>query len=155
MFTMKIDKQLNIADRTLVGGVATYDVVPNEIQVNHKHYKVIGLSYGVKPPMISLEIEKTENVLQGQQATAYYTYNINASYSKDVFKKVVDFIKANVDDIKETKYSEDFLDEDQTEIFTTVKGEIIVKNDFMVDAVYIESEVSLDTIVDEMIGGIK
>lgn len=155
MFTMKIDKQLNIADRTLLGGVATYDVMPNEIQVNHKPYKVIGLSYGVKSPMISLEIEKTENILQGQQATAYYTYNINASYNKDVFKKIVDFVKVNVNDIEEIKCSEDFLDGDQTEIFKTTKGEIIVKNDFMVDAVYIESEVNLDSIIDEMIGGIK
>ena len=90
MFRMKIECQLNIKDRTLIGGVAEYNVIPKEIQINHKVYKVIGLSYGIKNPKVSLEIEKTENNLQGFCATAYYTYNISGKYDREEFKKTVE-----------------------------------------------------------------
>lgn len=146
MFRMKIECQLNIKDRTLIGGVAEYNVIPKEIQINHKVYKVIGLSYGIKNPKVSLEIEKTENNLQGFCATAYYTYNISGKYDREEFKKTVELLKNKVKNIKEMKYSEDPLDGDQLQIITTKDGEIVVKNNFMVGAVWIESEIELNSI---------
>ena len=47
---------------------------------------------------------------------------------------------------KEIKYIEDPLDGDQLQIITTEYGEIVVKNDFMVGAVWIESEIELNSI---------
>ena len=67
MFKMKIEKQLNIKDRTLLSGVAEYDTIPDAVSVDGNRYKVIGTSYGVKLPYISLEIEKTDNDLEGKE----------------------------------------------------------------------------------------
>lgn len=67
MFKMKIEKQLNIQDRTLLSGIAEYDAIPDTISVGGNSYKVIGTSYGVKLPYISLEIEKTGNDLEGKE----------------------------------------------------------------------------------------
>lgn len=100
MFRMKIESQLNIEDRTLIGGVAKYNAIPRKIQVNHKLYEVIGLSYGSKPSKISLEIEKTNDKLQGFQATAYYTYNISSRYDRQAFKKTVEHLKVKLKNIK-------------------------------------------------------
>ena len=146
MFRMKIESQLNIEDRTLIGGVVKYNAIPQKIQVNHKLYEVIGLSYGPKTPKISLEIEKTNDKLQGFQATAYYTYNISSRYDREAFKKTVEHLKVKLKNIKEMKYIEDPLDGDQLQIITTKDGEIVVKNDFMVGAVWIESEIELSSI---------
>lgn len=68
MFNMKIEKQLNIKDRTLLLGVPDFDVVPESIKIDNAVYKVIGISHGVKPPFLSIEIEKTENELVGKIA---------------------------------------------------------------------------------------
>ena len=67
MFKMKIEKQLNIKDRTLLSGVAEYDAIPDAVSVDGNSYKVIGTSYGVKLPYISLEVEKTDNDLEGKE----------------------------------------------------------------------------------------
>lgn len=69
MFNMKIDKQLNIQDRTLLLGVPDYDIIPKEILVDGNKYGVIGVSLGVKPPYLSLEIEKTDSKLEGKTIT--------------------------------------------------------------------------------------
>ena len=60
---MKFEQQLNINDRTLILGKPEYDVIPKTIQIDDIGYRVIGLSHGVKPPFVSLEIEKTEKNL--------------------------------------------------------------------------------------------
>ncbi|MBR4030236.1 MAG: GNAT family N-acetyltransferase [Clostridia bacterium] len=70
-----------------------------------------------------------------------YEYNIWPEYSREQFKKTVDILKKKVKNIKEMKYIEDPLDGDQIQIITTEDGEIVVKNDFMVGAVWIESEI--------------
>lgn len=65
MFKMKIREQVNIQDRTLLAGEGEYDHVPDNVIIDGKKYTVLGLSLGVLPPMISLEIEKTDDKLTG------------------------------------------------------------------------------------------
>lgn len=59
MFDMKIERQLNLKDRTLLLGVPNYDEIPKVVVINETKYKVLGASLGTKPPYLSLEIEKT------------------------------------------------------------------------------------------------
>ena len=73
-----------------------------------------------------------------------YEYNIYSEYNRDEFNKVVNLLKAKLKTIKETKYVEDPLDGDQLQTFITDKGKIVVKNDFMVGAVWVESDIELE-----------
>lgn len=66
MFKMKIEKQLNIPDRTLLLGQPNERVVPESVSVDGHTFKVLGLSLGAKLPFISLEIEKTNIDLVGK-----------------------------------------------------------------------------------------
>ena len=66
MFEMKIEKQLNIKDRTLLLGQAKESVVPEVVSVDGHTFKVLGRSLGVKPPFVSLEIEKANIDLTGK-----------------------------------------------------------------------------------------
>ena len=59
MFSMFIEKQLNLTDRTLICGISEYSIIPNTITIEGIPYKVLGVSYSSKPPAISLEIELT------------------------------------------------------------------------------------------------
>ena len=65
MFKMKIREQVNIQDSTLLAGEGEYDHVADNVIIDGKKYTVLGLSLGVLPPMISLEIEKTDDKLTG------------------------------------------------------------------------------------------
>ena len=67
MFEMEIKGQLNISDRTLLSGIPLYDSIPKHISCENKTYNVIGISYGISPPYISLEIEKTKDNLIGKK----------------------------------------------------------------------------------------
>lgn len=73
-----------------------------------------------------------------------YEYNIYPEYNRDEFNKVVNLLKAKLKTIKETKYVEDSLDGDQLQTFITDGGKIVVKNDFMVGAVWVESDIELE-----------
>lgn len=66
MLNMKIEKQLNIKDRTLLLGKPQTRVVPDSVSVEGNVFKVVGTSLGVTPPYISLEIERTEIDLVGK-----------------------------------------------------------------------------------------
>lgn len=66
MFNMKVEKQMNIKDRTLLLGIPEYDFLPEIVHTNNESYKVIGVSSGVLPPFLSLEIEKTPKDLIGK-----------------------------------------------------------------------------------------
>ena len=57
---MKIEKQLNIKYRTLILGKPEFDAVPKAVLLNDEKFSVIDVSHGVRPPFMSLEIEKTE-----------------------------------------------------------------------------------------------
>lgn len=66
MFKMKIEQQMNIKDRTLLLGIPEYNAIPGRVSANGNSFNVIGVSNGIKPPYMSLEIEKTDNELIGQ-----------------------------------------------------------------------------------------
>lgn len=68
MFTMTIESQINISDRTLVCGIPAEYLIPKSIVIEQIKYRVIGISQGIKLPYISLEIEKTDNYLIGKKA---------------------------------------------------------------------------------------
>ena len=70
MFNMRVEKQMNIKDRTLLLGVPENDVIPKTISVDDKVFVVIGTSSGVKPPFMSIEIEKTTDNLTGKTIRA-------------------------------------------------------------------------------------
>ena len=146
MFRMIIEAQLNIKDRTLNGGNTEYDILPETIRVGNKQYKVFGLSQGIISPKVSLEIQPIKEDLKGQIATAYYEYNILDEYSRDSFFDAVNLIKRRFDSVAETEYIEEPLDGSQIQLFKTLLGEIRVINDFMVGAVWIESETNLDNL---------
>ena len=57
MFTMIIERQLNLEDRTLLLGIPEFDAIPKIISIDGEVYEVLGISQGAKPPYISLEIE--------------------------------------------------------------------------------------------------
>ena len=150
MFRMIIEGQLNIKDRTLIGGIGEYDKIPKMIKIDDKKYQVIGVTSGIMRPKISLEIERTEEKLKEKTVTAYYEYNIFNEYSRDSFFNTVNLIIEKFDFVDETKYIEDSLDGDQIQIIKTPEGQVKVINDFMVGAVWVESEVSLDSIFKEL-----
>ena len=67
---MLIESQLNLNDRTLIGGNAIYDVFPDMVKIGDNNYKVIGISHGTLLPKVSMEIEPTsidlrENIVIG------------------------------------------------------------------------------------------
>lgn len=66
MFEMKIEKQLNITDRTLLLGKPNERIVPDSVSVDGNTFNVLGLSLGVQSPFVSLEIEKTNINLVGK-----------------------------------------------------------------------------------------
>ena len=68
MFRMTIETQLNLKDRTLLGGRPDVCRIPKTIRVGEKTFAVMGASSGVRPPFLSLEIEKTALSLIGQEA---------------------------------------------------------------------------------------
>lgn len=66
MFNMKIERQLNIKDRTLLLGIPNYDVIPKVVVADGHEVNVIGVSHGAKLPYMSLEVEKTAEDLVGK-----------------------------------------------------------------------------------------
>lgn len=58
MFKMTVEKQWCLADRTLVLGKAEYDEIPKIVKMNKENIHVLGISSGVVPPLLSLEIER-------------------------------------------------------------------------------------------------
>jgi len=56
---MVISKTLTLPDRVLLGGKATeFTDLPRSVNLSGTMHKVIGLSKGIKPPYISLEVLK-------------------------------------------------------------------------------------------------
>lgn len=60
------------------------------------------------------------------------------------FKRIVELLKIKVKNIIKIKYIEDPLDGDQLQILIIDEGKIVVKNDFMVGAVWVESDIELE-----------
>lgn len=64
MFKMTVEKQWCLSDRTLLSGKAEYDEIPEIVNLNKENIHVIGISSGVVPPLLSLEIERqTDNFI--------------------------------------------------------------------------------------------
>ena len=78
-----------------------------------------------------------------------YDYNITREYDRTIFAKTVSLLTKSIEKIEESNYLEDPLDGDQIQIIKTPEGQVKVINDFMVGAVWVESEVSLDGIFKE------
>ena len=74
----------------------------------------------------------------------HYEYNIYPKYNREKFDETIKIIKANICNIKEMKYIEDTLDGNQLQILIIDEGKIVVKNDFMVGAVWVESDIELE-----------
>ena len=73
-----------------------------------------------------------------------YEYNICHEYNRKEFKSFVEVLKIKVKNIIKIKYIEDPLDGDQLQILIIDEGKIVVKNDFMVGAVWVESDIELE-----------
>ena len=73
-----------------------------------------------------------------------YEYNICPEYNRKEFKRIVELLKIKVKNIIEIKYIEAPLDGDQLQILIIDEGKIVVKNDFMVGAVWVESDIELE-----------
>lgn len=54
IFNMKIEKQLNTNERTLLLGVPDSYIIPEYVKTDNIEYKVFGISHGAKPPFVSL-----------------------------------------------------------------------------------------------------
>lgn len=78
---------------------------------------------------------------------AHYTYNIEKEYNRNTFSKVVLSLLEKIKNIEVSEYIEDPLDGNQIQGITTTEGKIKVINDFMVGAVWVESEINLDDIL--------
>ena len=69
MFKMKIEKQINIENKTLLLGISESVVFPDSVCIDDKNYKVIGVTMSCPPPFLSLEIERTNNNFVGKIIT--------------------------------------------------------------------------------------
>lgn len=69
VFNMTVMQQLNLKDRTLLAGVPNFDIIPPVITMNNQKFKVIGLSQGINPPAMCIEIERTDIELIGKEIT--------------------------------------------------------------------------------------
>lgn len=77
----------------------------------------------------------------------HYIYNIAKEYDREVFTKTVAQLEKNTINIESSEYIEELLDGDQIQIIKTPEGQVKVINDFMVGAVWVESEINLDDIL--------
>ena len=68
VFSMNIEKQLNLESRTLILGIPEYNAIPDIVMIEDKPYRVIGVSAGTKPSYMSMEIERTKQALTGKTA---------------------------------------------------------------------------------------
>lgn len=69
MFSMTVEQQMNLNERTLLLGKPQFDKIPEQIGINQKKIAVIGISNGVAPPFMSLEIELIKDNIVGKTIT--------------------------------------------------------------------------------------
>ena len=69
MFSMTVEEQMNLNERTLLLGKPQFDKIPKQIGINQKKITVIGISNGVAPPFMSLEIELIKDNIVGKTIT--------------------------------------------------------------------------------------
>ncbi len=66
MFLMTVERQMNLNDRTLLLGKPQFDIIPKHVTLRGKKIKIIGISSGVVPPFMSLEIEQIKDNIVGE-----------------------------------------------------------------------------------------
>ena len=66
MFSMTVEKQMNLNERTLLLGKPQFDIIPKQIVFKEKIIDVIGISNGVSLPFLSLEIERIRDNIVGE-----------------------------------------------------------------------------------------
>lgn len=69
MFSMTVEKQMNLNERTLLLGKPQFDIIPKQIAFKDKIIDVIGISNGVALPFVSLEIEQIKDNIVGEMIT--------------------------------------------------------------------------------------
>lgn len=69
MFAMKVEKQMKLHDRTLLLGKPQFDIIPKQVNIKNEKINVIGISNGIVPPYVSLEIEPIKNEVVGETIT--------------------------------------------------------------------------------------
>ena len=74
------------------------------------------------------------------------SYNIDKHANKKAFENTCTLIESKFKDIKKEKLLED-VDGTQIQIYDTPGGKIKIFNDYEVDAVYVDSDVDLKTII--------
>lgn len=70
MFSMTVEKQINLDGRTLLLGKPQFDIIPKQIVFKEKFIDVIGISNGVALPFVSLEIEQITDNIVGEMITS-------------------------------------------------------------------------------------
>lgn len=70
MFLMKVEKQMRLSDRTLLLGKPQFDEIPKQVNIKNVITNVIGVSNGIAPPFMSLEIEPVTIDIVGDVITA-------------------------------------------------------------------------------------
>ena len=78
-----------------------------------------------------------------------FSYTITKNADKNAFDRTCALIESKVKDIKKERILED-VDGTQIQIYNTPTGKIKVYNDYYVDAVYVDSTVNIDHILQEI-----
>lgn len=65
MFEMIIKSQISIGSKTIIGGRAKYDLIPEQVVIGNKVFKILCVPQGIKPPFLAIEIEKTDSDFVG------------------------------------------------------------------------------------------
>lgn len=96
------------------------------------------------PPELFEIIEESEEELKSN--INQFSYNILKFADRIEFERICAFIESKVENIKKDNLLED-VDGSQIQIFNTPNGRIKVFNDYEVDAVYVDSEMNLNSLI--------
>ena len=73
MFAMKVEQQMDFEDRTLLLGKPNFDKIPKKVTVNGMVVNVVGISSGIAPPFLSLEVHRLLMRVIGAEVTDFMT----------------------------------------------------------------------------------
>ncbi len=70
MFEMAVESQVNIGGKTIIGGRANFDFIPEYIIIDNNVFKVLGVPHGIKPPFFAIEIQNTGSDFVGLKVSS-------------------------------------------------------------------------------------
>ena len=73
MFAMKVEQQMDFEDRTLLLGKPNFDKIPKKVTVNGVVVNVVGISSGIAPPFLSLEVHRLFTRVSGAEVSDFMT----------------------------------------------------------------------------------